>query len=49
MNEMLKSDVVVKEKSVYGLEDKVKLLEDEIWEVNNKVVELEWSFVVVFI
>ena len=47
VNEMLKSDVTVKEKSVQGLEDKVKLLEDETRDAKTKVAELERSFAVV--
>ena len=47
VNEILKSEVAVKEKSVHGLEDKVKLLEDETGDAKDKVVELERSFAVV--
>ena len=47
VNDMLKSEVAVKEKSVHGLEDKVKLLEDETRDAKDKVVELERSFAVV--
>jgi len=47
LNEMMKSDVAVKDKSVQGLEDKVKMLEHENQDAKNKVVELERSFAVV--
>ena len=47
VNEILKSEVAVKEKSIHGLEDKVKLLEDETRDAKDKVVELERSFAVV--
>lgn len=47
LNEILKNDVSGKEKSVLGLEDKVKFLEGDTRDAKNKVVELERNFAVV--
>ncbi|KAJ7373748.1 hypothetical protein OS493_011357 [Desmophyllum pertusum] len=47
LNEILKNDVSGKEKSVLGLEDKVKILEGDTRDAKNKVVELERNFAVV--
>lgn len=47
VNEMLKSDVAVKGKSVVSLEEKVKMLENELQHAKNKIVSAERSLSVV--
>ncbi|XP_068761620.1 golgin subfamily A member 4-like [Montipora capricornis] len=47
VNEMLKSDVAVKGKSVVSLEEKAKMLENELQHAKNKIVSAERSLSVV--